>query len=102
MAGTLVIGLLFLRMGRPELTLPVGMSVGAFGFLLVVKWRLRCYVWFWATIAVFAALRVAILCLLPWTKKWVPAAACAGAASIDIYAMLVIISVVGHLSGSEV
>jgi hypothetical protein len=92
----------FDHMGRLELTIPVLASVAAFVFILLVKWRLRRYVWFWVTMTVLAVLHVVMLWLVPWTKKWVPAATTAGVGTIDIFAMLAVISVVGHLCGSEV
>jgi len=93
---------LFDHLGRPELMMPVLATVLAFVLILVVKRRLRHYVWFWATITVLAALHVVMLWLIPWTKKWVPAATATGIGIIDIFAMLGIISIVGNLLGSEV
>jgi hypothetical protein len=93
---------LFDSMGRLELFIPVTASIAAFVLILVVKWRLRRYVWFWVTITVFAALHVAMLRLVAWPKGRIPAATSTGAGIIDIFAMLAIISVVGHLCGSEV
>ena len=72
-AGSLPIYWLFDRMGRQELGLPVLACVAEFCILLVVKWRLRRYVWFWMTITVLAAIHIAMLCFVPWTKRWVPA-----------------------------
>ena len=102
MAGTAALYSLFDYIGRVELTIPVLASVAAFVLILVVKWRLRRYVWFWVTITLLAAIHVAMLWLVPWTKKWVPAATTTGVGIIDIFAMLGIISIVGHLRGSEV
>ena len=93
---------LFYRMGRPELMMPVLATVVAFVLVLVVKWRLRHYVWFWVTITVLAALHIVMLWLVPWTKKWVPATTTTGIAIIDIFAMLAIISVIGNLLRSEI
>ena len=88
--------------GRVELMMPVLASVFVLGLLLVLKWRLRRYAWFWITMAVFVGLQHSALLRYPWTKKWVPAATSAGIATLDTFAMLAIISVVGRLRGSEV
>ena len=93
---------LFESNGRPELMMPVWATVAAFVLILVVKWRLRHHVWFWATISVLIALHLVMLWLVPWTKRWVPALTCAGIATVDIFAMLGIISVIGNLLGSEI
>ncbi|HEV2577402.1 MAG TPA: hypothetical protein VGU25_09350 [Acidobacteriaceae bacterium] len=100
--STIALGLLFYHMGRPELTLPVLATVFVFVLILTVKWRLRAYAWFWSTIAVLVMLHVTMLLLIPWTKKWVPAVTSTAVVTIDIWAMLAVISVVGHLCGSEV
>ncbi len=43
-----------------------------------------------------------LLAAVPWTKKWMPAATTAGIGSIDVYAMLYVISIVGRMRGSDV
>ena len=89
-------------MGRLELMMPVLASIFVLGLIVWVKWRLRTHPWFWLTIAMLVALHIAMICLVPWTKKWVPATTSAGIASVDVWAMLGIISIVGHLCSSDV
>jgi len=98
----LPIAALFDHVGRLELTLPSLASVAAICLVVVVKWRLREHAWFWITVAVFVALHVLLLVVVPWTKKWVPASTSAGIGTIDIYAMLSIVSVIGNLRRSDI
>jgi hypothetical protein len=85
-----------------ELTIPTLASIGVLCLIVVLKWRLRVHVWFWVTLAFFLALHVMLLAAVPWTKKWMPAATTAGIGSIDVYAMLYVISIVGRMRGSDV
>jgi hypothetical protein len=102
MVATLPVCWLLDRARRPELTIPVMGSVYVFGVVLVVKWRLRHHLWFWLTITFFAALHVAMFCFAPWMKREFSTFASIVFAAVDVYAMLAMISVVGHLCGSEV
>jgi hypothetical protein len=85
---------LFDHFGRFDLALPTINGIGVFGFVLVLKWQLRQRVWFWITMTIVVALHVLLILSIPWTTKWVPAPAYAGAASLDLTAILVILSVV--------
>jgi hypothetical protein len=90
------------RVRRPELTIPVMGIFFVFGTVVVVKWRLRHHLWFWLTITFFAALHIAMFTFAPWMRREFSAFACTVFAAVDVYAMLAMISVVGHLCGSEV
>jgi len=92
MAGAFVLCWFFDQFGRLNLVPPFATGCGALGFLLFLKWQLRGYSWFWWTLSVFVAFHVLLLVFVPWTTKWIPAAAYAGAASIDIYGMLWLLS----------
>lgn len=87
---------LFDRFGRFELALPTLDSVGVLCIAIPMNWQLRRHLWFWTTMTVFVALHVLLILFVPWTTKWVPASVCAGIATVDLYAMLAIIFVVGR------
>jgi|SRR5579862_811314 len=98
--GSLPIYLLFDRFGRLNSALPTLTCVVSLAFAIVLKWNLRRKTWFWITIGVIAALHILLIVSVPWTDKWVPAAAYAGAASLDLVVILVILAVVEKLVGS--
>lgn len=91
---TLPIYWLFDHFGRLNLALPTLICIGMLGLALTVKWKLRRRLWFWITMAVFAALHVLLIFSVPWTIKWVPALAIAAIGSADLIAMVAILSVV--------
>jgi NADH:ubiquinone oxidoreductase subunit 3 (subunit A) len=65
------------------------------GVATVVKWKLRRHAWFWITMIVIVTLHVAVIFLVPWTTKWVPALVIIPIGTADVYAMLAILSVNG-------
>jgi hypothetical protein len=71
--GGLVVDFVLLRVGRFDLARPVLFSLATMGFLIAVKWQWRRRVWFWAFVAGIAAINLAVIALVPWTKTpWVP------------------------------
>lgn len=84
----------FDRFGRLNLFLPTFNGVFVLVLVVVVKRTLMRHAWFWATMAVLAALHVVLILLVPWTTKWVPALTIAGIASVDFIVMLTIVDVV--------
>ena len=92
--GSTLSAFLFDHFGRVDLDLPTLNCIAVLGFVLLVKWKLRQRVWFWITMIVIAALHVALILFVPWTTKWVPALVIAGIDSVDLIAMLAILSVV--------
>jgi hypothetical protein len=94
--GCLPIIWLLDQSGRLNLALPVLNCIGMLGFLIVVKWNLRGYAWFWITMIVMAALHVPLILYIPWTTRWVPALAIAVIDSVDFCLILAILSVVGN------
>ena len=88
---------LFALYGRLELALPLMNIIGVLGLMIFFKWKLRKHAWFWATMAVIAALHVALVLFVPWETRWVPALAIAVIDSVDFCAMVWIISIVGDL-----
>lgn len=95
--GTIPLYFLFDHFERSAITLPVLTSAAVLAFALDIKWNWRRCVWFWMTMAVVAALHVLLIVSVPWTDKWVPARVTAGAASLDLIAILAILEIVGNL-----
>ncbi len=97
MACCALIVWLLIDLGRFDLAVPTLNSVGVLGFFIALKRKLGRKVWFWITVAFFAALHVPLILFLPWTTRWVPALAIAAIDSADLIAMLAILAVVGQL-----
>jgi hypothetical protein len=91
---------LFERLGNENLFVPVWNCVAVFGFMFVLKWRLRDHLWFWITMAVFVALHILLIWLVPWGGSWVPALAIGAIDSLDFCLILWILTVVGRLAES--
>ena len=83
------------------MSLPLLMSIGLFAFFIYLKWGLRRQPLFWSTIAVLAAVHALLIWYIPWTSKWVPAAAIAAVASIDLCLMLWVLAAVEVLVGGQ-
>jgi len=97
MAGCGLIEWLLIDLGRLDLALPTLNSVAVVGFTVALKRKLGRHVWFWITMAMFAALHVPLVLFVPWTTKWVPAIAIAAIDSGDLILMIAILAVVGRL-----
>jgi len=85
--------------GFVRLYLPILNSVGVFGFLFYLKWRLRGHSWFWITMAVVVTLHVLLILAVPWTNKWVPAMVSASVDSLDICIVFWTLAIIEQLSG---
>jgi hypothetical protein len=96
MAACALIDLLLILLGRFDLSLPALNSIAVVGFTIALKRRLGRHAWFWATMAVLAALHVPLVLFVPWTSKWVPALAIAVIDSADLVLMLAILAVVAR------
>jgi len=77
--------------GRAAYAWPTFTVAGSLVFAVWLRWRLAQYGWFWATIAVFLALNVLVVVLVPWTNKDVPRGVMAGAMTIDLYVLFVVL-----------
>ncbi|HET6896037.1 MAG TPA: hypothetical protein VFH72_11705 [Candidatus Baltobacteraceae bacterium] len=86
-----------LMLGRTDLIYPTLTAIGVLGFTIAVKWELRRYAWFWVTMAIIAALHAAVIFIIPWTSKWVPALAIAAIASGDFILILVVFDVIARV-----
>jgi hypothetical protein len=89
----------FDSIGRDSMALPTMNCIMVFSFLVVLKWRLRRHMWFWAILTIAAALNVLMILFVPWTENWVPALAIAVIDTADLIVILAIISVAGRLMG---
>ena len=87
--------------GMLNMALPLFVCVAAFGLVIYIRWDLRRRVWFWATVATLAVLHALLIWNIPWTSKWVPAAAFAGMCSIDFVLMLWVLAALERLLGSD-
>ena len=87
--------------GEINLALPILNSVGMFGFLIALKWKLRKFAWFWAIVLIMAGLHVPLILLIPWTVKWVPAVAIASIDTADLIMLLWLVSLVGNFMGTR-
>lgn len=87
--------------GKENMSVPLLTTIAMFGFFIYLKWRLRRQLLFWSTIAVLAAAHALLIWYIPWTSKWVPAAATAGVASIDLCLMLWVLAAVEVLVGGH-
>jgi hypothetical protein len=88
---------LFDHYGKLNLMLPIWNSVAVFGFMFVLKWRLKRRAWFWITMTVVVALHVPLILFVPWGTRWIPALAIAAIDSLDFCLILWILSFVGRL-----
>ena len=95
--GTLLVGLLFYRLGVLALVLPTVYSTVVIAFAVAMRWQLRRHAWFWITMIVLVALHVPLILLVPWTTKWMPAFMIAPFGIADLYAILVILSAIAKL-----
>ena len=85
---------LFDHYGRLNQFLPTFCSVGVLAFVVAIKPKLRWHPWFWVTMTILAAAHAALILLVPWTSKWVPALAIAALGSGDLIVMLAIVALV--------
>jgi hypothetical protein len=85
---------LFDHFGKLKIALPILNCIAVLAFAIEIKWNLRRRFWFWTVIAILAALHIPLILFVPWTDKWIPAAAIAGLDSLDLILMLAILSIV--------
>jgi sugar phosphate permease len=96
--GSFLCAWLFDHFGKLNVALPTLNCIAVVCFILVLKWKLRRYAWFWVTMAVLTSLHVPLVLFVPWTTKWVPAIAIAAIDSGDLIVMLAILALVGRLA----
>lgn len=89
----------FDAIGRESLALPTLNCIMVVVFIVILKWRLRRYMWFWAILTIVAALHVLLLLYVPWTEKWVPALAISVIDIADLIVILAAFSLAGRLMG---
>jgi hypothetical protein len=64
--------LLFAYLGKADMGLAVFIVLGMIMFAIKVRWKLRRYVWFWATIVLILALHVPLFYLVRWPQGNLP------------------------------
>ena len=99
LVGVIIIGSLFNHFHKFALALLTLDSAAVITITIAMRWKLRGYVWFWATMADFGALHAFLILLVPWTDKWIPALVIIPIGIADSYAMLWVISLVAKSKG---
>ena len=64
--------LLFIYLGKADTGLTVFIVLGMMMFAVKIRWKLRRYVWFWATIVLILALHVPLFYLVRWPQGKFP------------------------------
>lgn len=64
--------LLFAYLGNAEMGLSVCIVLGMIAVAVYLRWKLRKYVWFWATIVLILALHVPLFFVVRWPDSKVP------------------------------
>jgi hypothetical protein len=64
--------LFFIYMGNADMGLMVFIALGMMMFAVKIRWKLRRYVWFWATIVLILALHVPLFYLVRWPQGKFP------------------------------
>jgi hypothetical protein len=63
---------LFVFLGKAEMGFTVIIVLGMTTLAVKLRWRLRKYVWFWATIVLILALHVPLFIIVRWPDTKVP------------------------------
>lgn len=90
---------LFAIYGRLALALPLMITTGVLGLVILFKRRLWHRRWFWVAMVLIAGLHVPLILFVPWTTRWVPALAISVVASADFCLILSVLVIVGKLVG---
>jgi hypothetical protein len=62
----------FVYLGRAEMGFTVALVLGMILLAIKLQWRLRKYVWFWATIAVVLAFHIPLFFIVRWPDSKTP------------------------------
>lgn len=100
-AGTILLGLLFIEFGRFDLARPSLLTAAIIVLTIIMRWKLKRHVWFWLTTIIFAVLHVPLILFVPWTTKWIPAFVIIPIGIADLYVLLWVLSVVGKFMGEQ-
>jgi hypothetical protein len=90
---------LFDRFWQLNAFLPTAVSAGVIAFVISLNRDCARRVWFWVTITIVAALHVLLIVFVPWTDERISNKAIAGAASLDLVAVIAVVAVVEKLVG---
>jgi hypothetical protein len=100
--GAALMYFVFDHFGKAAIARPTFYSVAIISITIAMRWKLRGYVWFWATMAVFGTLHALLILLVPWADKWIPALVVIPIGIADSYAMLWVISLVAKSKGEPI
>ena len=64
--GALSVLTLFRVFGRPDLAFPALLCIAMISFAVYSNWKLKSFWWFWASIALIAAIHIYFVPRLPW------------------------------------
>lgn len=100
-AGTILLGLLFLEFGRLDLARPSLITAAIMVLAIIMRWKLKRHVWFWITMVILAGLHIPLILFVPWTTKWIPAFVTIPIGIADLYLVLWILSAVGRFMADQ-
>jgi hypothetical protein len=93
---------LFALYGRLAWAMPLMITTGVLGLVILFKRKLWNRRWFWVSMVAIAVLHILLILFVPWTTSWVPALAISVVASADFCLILWILLVVGKsMEGSK-
>lgn len=87
----LLVGWLLAVEGRFDLGRPVLAALGSIYMILKLRWRLRNYVWFWATLFVFFTLYSVLIFTVKWDNQGPSRGIIGGLMVISVYLIFVIL-----------
>jgi len=101
MAGAAILAFLLDSFGHLELVRPVGFSTAMIAIAVAFRWQLRHHLWFWGVVVITVVLHALVIVYQTVSTSWVPAFVLSGYATIDLYVILVVISIVRKFEGDE-
>ncbi|HEV2214701.1 MAG TPA: hypothetical protein VGR64_05385 [Terracidiphilus sp.] len=67
-ALTLPVLILFDYMGKYYIGLSVAICLGMNIFAVILRWKLKNFVWFWIVVVIAVAIEIPLLLLIPWQQ----------------------------------
>ena len=100
--GAFPLFFLFDHFGKLALARPILYSAAIIAITVAMRWKLRGHLWFWATMAVLAALHVPLILFIPWTTTWIPVLVVIPIGIADSYVMLWVVAVIAKAKGGPI
>lgn len=72
LAALIPVFVLFIYLGRAEMGFTVSLVLGMILLAIKFQWKLRRYVWFWATLAIVLALHIPLFLIVRWPDSKTP------------------------------